>query len=138
MGSIGLGPGWLDDEARIDTLSLASRQDQRREKILGWDASRSAVFAQHGEETPETGHGSMTDEPTDQQTDCCPHTARYLCACPQGFRSHAMGPEEEECQCGKIKIAEAVWQNCSGQTHVFQPEAARCGCGQRSARVEVA
>lgn len=74
--------------------------------------------------------------PACPQRRCCPHQTRIECACPQGYRSHAMAEGEDECQCGKIKIAEAVWQNCSGQTHVFQPDAAKCGCGQRSAGVE--
>ena len=71
----------------------------------------------------------------EEQSECCAHDSRYLCGCLQGFKSHAMGPDEDECQCGKIKLAEAVWSNCSGMTHVFQPDAERCVCLKRFAGV---
>ena len=67
------------------------------------------------------------------QTGCCAHDIPSLCDCQQGFKSHAKPHGEPECVCGKIKVAEQAWQNCSGQTHVFQPGASRCGCLKRSA-----
>ena len=75
----------------------------------------------------------------DVQTVCCRCESRYLCACPQGFRSHAMPDEhldDQECECSKIKMTAEAWKNCSGQTHVFHPGDAKCGCGERFAGAE--
>lgn len=73
-----------------------------------------------------------------EQTVCCRHESQYLCACPQGFKSHAMlnDGEAEECDCGKVKIATESWQSCSGQTHVFHANAEKCDCRRRNAGVE--
>lgn len=70
------------------------------------------------------------------QERCCAHEMRLECVCPQGYRSHAMDEDEQECDCGAIKMAESPWQNCSGMTHVFQPGADRCVCLKRFAGVE--
>ena len=77
-------------------------------------------------------------EPVEQST-CCRHDTAYLCTCPQGFRSHAMpddGSADNECDCGKIKMAAEAWRSCSGQTHVFHENAPKCDCGRRFAGVE--
>ena len=68
-----------------------------------------------------------------EQSECCKHDSRYLCGCPQGFKSHAMldDGESDECDCGKIKTTTEAWRSCSGQTHVFHQDAAKCDCGKR-------
>lgn len=71
-----------------------------------------------------------------EQTECCKHETQYLCACAQGYRSHAMQVEADECDCGKVKIATEPWQSCSGQTHVFHAGAEKCDCRRRFAGIE--